>query len=70
MFLCHKIEKYYPVESHLTSNLPKDPIQFAVLWLVPALDLMIELMTEEAALEPMARSVNDYTKFVNILIQN
>jgi len=63
-------------ESHPTSNVQKCLVQLAVLWLVPALDLMIELMMVEATLEPfereiiMARSVNDYTNFVNGLMQN
>lgn len=63
-------------ESHLASNVPKGLIQLAVLQLVPALDLMIELMMVEAALEPFeqevitARSVNDYTNFVNRLMKN
>lgn len=61
--------------SRLTSNVPKCLVQLAVLRLVPALDLMIEPMMVEATLEPfereiMARSVNDYIKFVNRLMQN
>lgn len=40
-------------ESHLASNFPKFLIQLAVKRLVPALDLMIELMMVEAALEPL-----------------
>ena len=63
-------------ESHSTLNVPKCLVQFAVLRLVPALDLMIELMMVEAILEPFeqgiitARSVNDYINFVNVLMQN
>ena len=63
-------------ESHSALNVPKCLVQFAVLRLVPALDLMIELMMVEAILEPFeqgiitARSVNDYINFVNVLMQN
>ena len=63
-------------ESHLASKVPKCLVQLAVLRFVPALDLMIELMMVEAALEPfeqeviMAWSVNDYIKFVNRLTKN
>ena len=63
-------------ESHWASNFPKFLIQLAVKRLVPALDLMIELMMVEAILEPFeqgiitARSVNDYINFVNVLMQN
>ena len=38
--------------SRPTSNVPKCLVQLAVLWLVPALDLMIEPMMVEATLEP------------------
>ena len=38
--------------SHPASNVPKRLIQLAVLRLVPALDLMIELMMVGATLEP------------------
>jgi len=39
-------------ESHSALNVPKCLVQLAVLRLVPALDLMIELMMVEATLEP------------------
>lgn len=63
-------------ESHPASNVPKCLVQLAVLRLVPALDLMIELMMVEVTLEPFeqeiitARSVNDYINFVNRLMKN
>jgi len=62
--------------SHVASNVPNCLVQLAVLRLVPALDLMIELMMVEAILEPFeqeiitARSVNDYINFVNGLMQD
>ncbi len=62
--------------SHPVSSVPKCLVQLAVLRLVPALDLMIELMMVGATLEPFeqeiitVRSVNDYINFVNGLMQS
>jgi len=46
-------------ESHPASNVPKCLVQLAVLRLVPALDLMIELMMVEATLEPVGTGNNN-----------